>query len=187
MNCSLGGASAEWRKHELDLDLREMAKGPGSLSNEDLSSLLHDGETIVAQGHASIPPPPELEQRRRVPALTPDVFIARWLGDRLDAACEAERLADESVDTSFPLDQYMWIVVTTERILTWSLHCHPGDPNTVLADVPLWQIHSITTDDLPMGPRKDVQIEMQDGLNVVIRVDTVLANTLATRIRRRPG
>ncbi|HEX6394281.1 MAG TPA: hypothetical protein VFZ97_12630 [Acidimicrobiales bacterium] len=157
----------------------------GSLSDEDLRAILHDGETIVAQGHVSIPPPPP--PPRRAPRFSPGFLIGGWLNDRLDAAVEAERVADETALTSFPLDRYMVLVLTSERILTWSTHCHPGDPNTVLADVPLWQIHSITTEDLPLGPRKDVQITMQDGLIVVLRVDSVLANILVTRIRRRPG
>lgn len=161
-------------------------KGSGPFTEADLVRVLHDGETIVGQGHASIPPPPSTTGRR-ITSIWPTTFVEQWLADRLETACEAERVTNETFGTSFPLDRNMAVVVTSERILTWSMSCRPGDPATLLADVPLWQIQSITTDDLPLGPRKEVQITMQDGLIVVMRVDSVLANLLVTRIRHRPG
>jgi len=150
------------------------------LSREDLELTLDDGETVVAQGRASIPPPPSASQ---VPPITPAFLIGRLIERWVEGGAEAEQIADDTSNTGFPLTQHMVMVLTTERILTWSRQGHPGDPRTVLASVPLARVSSVTATIPRLGSGKDVRITLKDGLNVLVRVDSTFANALISRIK----
>lgn len=150
-----------------------------SFTTEDLRGILHDGETIVAQGDAEMP----LAPRRTIPV---GIFtLLSFLMERSRYSDDVTRLIDETAGTRFPLDFAMALVLTSERLLTWSADLCPEGPDDLLADLPLWQIKYITTSYEPPGPKSDVRITLQYGTVAVVRVDTVLADILVTQFRRQ--
>jgi hypothetical protein len=154
------------------------------VSDDDLKPVLHSGEKVVAQGPADLSVPP-LPMPDSPPALLGGLLVRAWRSLRPEDPVEAASLIEDSRDTAFPLDRHMVLVLTSERILTWSSRTRRVRSDTLLADVPLWQIQSITSDYLPPGPRKDIRITMQDGLSVDIRLPTHLADLLRNQFRRR--
>ena len=114
------------------------------------------------------------------------LFLIGGLVDRWTRRVfEAADIAEETESTSFPLEPHMVAIVTTERILTWSRDRDPGNPETVLANVPFEQIDSINTEIPRLGSGMDARITMKDGLQVRIRVDHRLADVLVSSIRHR--
>lgn len=151
------------------------------LPDRELRAVLHDDETVVAQGRASITP----RSSRDVVAVEPLFFIGGLVDRWTRRVFEAADIAEETESTSFPLEPHMVAIVTTERILTWSRDRDPGNPETVLANVPFEQIDSINTEIPRLGSGMDARITMKDGLQVRIRVDHRLADVLVSSIRHR--
>jgi hypothetical protein len=154
------------------------------VSDDDLKPVLHSGENVVAQGPADLSVPP-LPMPDSPPALLGGLLVRAWRSLRPEDPVEAASLIADSRGTAFPLERHMVLVLTSERILTWGIRTRLARPHTLLADVPLWQIKTVTTDYLPPGPKMDIRITMQDGVTVAIRVPTFLADVLRNQFRQR--
>jgi hypothetical protein len=99
----------------------------------------------------------------------------------------ARRNLEAAIGTAFRVEPDMVLVLTSERLLAWGPYGGPGIPDSALLDAPLWQIQSVTTDYLPLGPIKNVCISMQDGTWQTIALSTRFAQILMNQFRRRRG
>jgi hypothetical protein len=114
------------------------------VSDDDLKPVLHSGENVVAQGPADLSVPP-LPMPDSPPALLGGLLVRAWRSLRPEDPVEAASLIADSRGTAFPLERHMVLVLTSERILTWGIRTRLARPHTLLADVPLWQIKTVTT------------------------------------------
>ncbi|HEX6393428.1 MAG TPA: hypothetical protein VFZ97_08295 [Acidimicrobiales bacterium] len=151
-------------------------------TEDKLRPVLHDGESVVAEAEVGPPIDPTAHDRALrgllgVPPTPRSIRDARTARRNLEAA----------IGTAFPVVEDMVLVLTSERLLGWGPYGGPGIPGSAILDAPLWQIQSITTDYLPLGPLKNVCVIMQDGTWATIRASTHFAHILMNQFRRRKG
>jgi hypothetical protein len=120
----------------------------GQLGIDHVRPFLRTDEELVAHGEAE-PSVPGVE-----PPAYPPVGLATlldWVVWYVEKVRLTRQLVAATASTAYPLRQRMLLVLTSERLLCFDAR-RWRSRLTLPSDVPRWQIQSVTTEYLPLGP-----------------------------------
>ncbi len=97
------------------------------------------------------------------------------------AIINRKRSADlriRSVAVGFPLDRYMCLVLTEERLIIWGASRYPRRRKEIMGDISTDAIGSATMPYASTGPMRTIALMMRNGQRVQFRTDRVMADAL---------
>jgi hypothetical protein len=148
-----------------------------SAAADDIYAILDSDEIIVALGWAEVRMP-----RQGILTVVPIGSLIR-LGYVIVNKRRAADLRKRTATDELPLDRHMGVVLTSQRLMTWSATRYPRRRKALLGHVPRHTINSVTLPYSSSGPHKTVVIQMRGDPAIRFRVDASLAEALVREFK----
>ncbi len=97
------------------------------------------------------------------------------------AIINSKRSADlrqRSVAAGFPLDRFMGLVLTEQRLINWCASRYPRRRKAILGHVSTDAIASAAMPYSSTGPMRTIRLTMGDGRTIQFRTDRAMAEAL---------